>query len=332
MRVLTHKQFQLFDYLCKRSQPQLKSFLASFLTSKYEEVIVDQHYLVAKGNIPICLVAHMDTVFPKPATEIYYDKQKNVIWSPTGLGADDRAGIFAIIQIVKSGLRPHVIFTADEEIGCIGAMYLGAKENPFNDVRYFIELDRRGIDDCVFYDCDNPEFVKYVEDFGFQEAYGSFSDICMICPEWKVAGVNLSVGYRDEHSTSEILFVSYLLDTIDKVSVMLKEDMTTVPVFEYKEAYGVGRYGAKFWSQYYSDYTDGGAAYGDCSCNGCGQRFYAEEVFDATGRDGKIKHFCPDCMVEHMYWCHCCGKAYELPEKLDGFDEICEDCKETQLG
>ena len=25
------------------------------------------------------------------------------------------------------------------------------------------QLDRCGSDDCVFYDCDNPDFTKYVE-------------------------------------------------------------------------------------------------------------------------------------------------------------------------
>ena len=43
--------------------------------------------------------------------------QKNVMISPDGLGADDRAGVFMIMNIVKAGFRPHVIFTTDEE-GC----------------------------------------------------------------------------------------------------------------------------------------------------------------------------------------------------------------------
>ena len=36
------------------------------------------------------------------------------------------------------------------------------------DLKYIIELDRRGSDDCVFYQCDNHEFDAYVEKFGFQ--------------------------------------------------------------------------------------------------------------------------------------------------------------------
>jgi putative aminopeptidase FrvX len=81
-----------------------------------------------------------------------------VIWSPDALGADDRAGVFAIIKILQSGLRPHIIFTTDEETGGYGAKALTSNACPFQDVRYFIELDRQGALDCVFYNCDNKHF------------------------------------------------------------------------------------------------------------------------------------------------------------------------------
>ena len=97
----------------------------------YPTVLETKDYICAEGVIPIALVAHMDTVFFKPATTIYYDRQKNTMWSPMGLGADDRAGVFAIIQILQSGLRPHIIFTTDEEKGCLGAEALAKTECPF---------------------------------------------------------------------------------------------------------------------------------------------------------------------------------------------------------
>jgi hypothetical protein len=307
------------EHLCKLSQAQMRNFLITFLRSKYETVTVTAHYLIAHGEIPICLVAHMDTVFAQPAMDVYYDKQKNVMWSPQGLGADDRAGIFAIIQILQSGLRPHVIFTTDEEKGCVGSMMLATKKVPFKDIRYFIQLDRRGSKDCVFYDCDNPDFTAYIESFGFEEAIGSFTDISMFCPDWGIAGVNLSVGYLNEHSISETLMVDDLLNTIDKVHTMLTVPENDIPFFEYIELKYNAAYGGRFWSQFYKS--------GDCKCDGCGQWFYAEEVFDAIGLDESVKHYCPDCIVDHMYWCKKCGNAYEAPAAKGKFDEICDKCK-----
>ena len=157
MRLLKDNDYKTFERLCGLSQEGVKKTMSLYLKSKYKKVIETPDYICAEGDIPIALVAHMDTVFPIPAREIFYDRSKNVIWSPSGLGADDRAGVFAILQILKQGLRPHVIFTTDEESGALGAMALGNEECPFKDLRYIIELDRRGANDCVFYDCDNPE-------------------------------------------------------------------------------------------------------------------------------------------------------------------------------
>ena len=235
MRVLTGKEMKTFEQIVGLSQPALKTVMRKYLVRKYgiDNVKETGDYIIAFGDIPIALVAHMDTVFKQPASEIFYDTRKNVIWSPTGLGADDRAGVFAMVQIIKSGLRPHIILTTDEEIGGIGATVLGKEECPFKDLRYLIELDRRGENDCVFYDCANEEFIDYVETFGFKESFGSFSDISMIAPEWEVAAVNLSVGYRDEHTISEVLFVSHMFNTIDKVKQMLSEDMEKVRKYNY---------------------------------------------------------------------------------------------------
>ena len=102
MRELTKSELKLFEQLVSAPQRALKKALASFLKSKYTNITHTKDYLYAEGDIPIALVAHMDTVFTKLPTEIYYDRKKNVIWSPQGLGADDRAGVFAICQIISA--------------------------------------------------------------------------------------------------------------------------------------------------------------------------------------------------------------------------------------
>ena len=86
-----------------------------------------------------------------------------------------------------------------------------------------IELDRQGYKECVFYDCDNPDFEKYVNSFGFNTETGTFTDISIICPEWGVAGVNLSVGYLWEHSYIEHFYSEMWYDTYRKVVRMLDD-------------------------------------------------------------------------------------------------------------
>ena len=102
------------------------------------------------------------------------------------------------------------------------------------------QLDRRGSDDCVFYDCDNPDFTKYVESFGFKKAYGSFSDISVIAPAWGVAAANLSVGYYLEHSNAEYLKGRELEKTIERVKKILDnaENMLSYTYIEALKTYG----------------------------------------------------------------------------------------------
>ena len=330
MKTFSNLEFQTFEQLVKLNQPSLKKVMSNFLRKHYSKVIETKNFITAEGDIPIALCAHMDTVFSAPPSEVFFDRAANVIWSPQGLGADDRAGVFAIVQIIRSGLRPHIILTTDEEKGCLGASALGKLDCPFKELNYIIELDRRGSDDCVFYDCENTDFIEYVEQFGFVWTFGSFSDIVMLCPSWGMAGVNLSVGYRDEHSTSEILFVGQLQSTIAKVKNMLQE--TEIPYFQYIESTPYP-YSDKWYDRYSFAY---GYDFDDdpevMKCERCKQSFIEEELIPVVMLDKTTAFYCPDCLVGNVAWCDVCNSAFQKysPEAPD--NGTCPICKELKGG
>ena len=163
MRILKKEDYELLENLFSLTQQDMHKAMSKYLKSKYSQVKVTKDYILAIGDIPIALVAHMDTVYKTPVKHLYYDQKKGALWSPEGIGADDRAGIFSIIKILQGGLRPSVIFTTDEEKGGLGAAVLAESKCPIPNLKYIIQLDRRGTNDCVFYDCYNPQFTKYVE-------------------------------------------------------------------------------------------------------------------------------------------------------------------------
>ena len=244
------KDVEFIKRLCRISNYDLHNFLYKYLSKRYKKncVYSTESFIIAKGNIPVCLVAHLDTVFDSrrarsPISEFYYDQEKSVLWSPDGMGADDRAGVFAILKILEKGYRPHIIFTQGEEQGCLGAKALVREfpKSPWKKLNYILELDRRGEKDCVFYQCGNDEFVEYVESYGFLENYGSFSDISQFGPAWGCAAANLSIGYWDEHSELERLFLDETYATIDKVIDMLEDVQKDDRSFEYieKKQYGI---------------------------------------------------------------------------------------------
>ena len=218
-------KLKLMKHLCSLTQGELKQTVSKFIRSKYKKIKETGAYILAEGDIPICLVAHLDTVFKAPPTDIFYDQEARVMWSPQGLGADDRAGVYAIIDIINSGFLPHIVLTTDEEVGGIGATELVTdfKDCPFPDLKMIIELDRQGKEDSVFYDCDNMDFEKCITEYGFKPNFGTFSDISIIAPAWEVAAVNVSVGYVGEHSFAERLYVDYLLLTIARVKHILAD-------------------------------------------------------------------------------------------------------------
>ena len=219
--------YKLYKAILSLTQENLHISLLKFLEKSYGKNRVVEHednFIYAVGDIPICLVAHLDTVHKQLPQQIFYDKEEQVIWSPQGSGHDDRAGVYSIMELVKRGLRPHVLFTWNEEVGGIGATE-AAQLLTGEGIDFCIELDRRGEKDSVYYDCDNPDFEDYINSFGFETAIGSFSDISLVCPSWGCAGVNLSIGYQNEHTPQEILYVDWMINTIDKVEqILLSKD------------------------------------------------------------------------------------------------------------
>jgi len=228
---------KLIKGLCSINIHQLRKILCKFLYGHgYKKITNTTEYIMAEGALPICLIAHMDTVFKTvpDKEDFFYDKTKKVLWSPNGSGFDDRAGIYSIIQILEAGFRPSIIFTNEEEVGGLGARALVADhpQCPFKDCRALIQLDRANEKDMVFYNCVNEDFADFIEKYDFELAWGSFSDISVIAPMWEIAAVNLSVGYVDEHTTSERLYCDWCDATIEKVKRIMA-DAEGMPSYSY---------------------------------------------------------------------------------------------------
>ena len=340
MKTLNSQELRTFEQIFQLKQPSLMKAMRQYLKSKYDNIIATNEYLIAVGDSPVALMAHLDTVFDKPPQNIYYDRVKNIMFSPDGLGADDRAGVYAIIQIIRSGLRPTIIFTTDEELGCKGAAKLAQDiPTPPTALKYIIELDRRGSDDCVFYQCDNFEFEVYVENFGFVMNFGSFSDISAICPKWGVAGVNLSIGYYHEHSYSEILNVGQMFNTINKVKKMI-EASAEAPAFAYVEAIPSAAIGAGFgtesleWDPSYGisreDWEMFMSPQSKCKC--CGNYDFDYNMFPTKSAErGLTEFYCAECISQKqdIHWCFLCGEPFVNASIPKGTNPVyCKDCEE----
>lgn len=215
----------------KFPQKKLKAALVCHLRDKGYSPIVRDGFVYAKGEIPVLLVAHMDTVHKHTPDIICMSEDKSIMMSPFGIGGDDRCGIAMILEVIKE-LRCHVLFTEDEEVGGVGAgKFCKSEIKP--EVNFIIEFDRANENDAVYYQLDNEAFAKTVEKYGFVKDYGSYSDIVDIAPELGCAAVNLSCGYYNAHTQHEFVSIPQMYAQVERAKNLIANECENF--FEWRE-------------------------------------------------------------------------------------------------
>lgn len=292
---------KLMKTLCKIDTDDLEILLFKFLTKNYPRVISkDGYYMFAEGNIPVCLIAHMDTVsldyYNSLPNMCLYDNEQDIFHVVGGGTLDDRLGIYSIIQIILDGYKPSIIFTNLEETGGQGIEELVTRYTkcPFN-INFIIELDRQGENDSVYYSCNNKKFQEYINSFGFKTAQGTFTDCLILGETWNIAAVNLSCGYLLEHTIYEYAHLKWTHNTINKVKKIL-QDANNITKFKYNAL----KKNEKHYNQIYFRFK-----MPDTECLICGK--------EITHNDS---HFIND--TEYPYYvCSSCFKQYYLDMKKD---------------
>ena len=151
-----------------------------------------------------------------------------------GIGADDRAGCAILWLLRNSG---HSLLLLDgEEQGQIGAHHIRdnypALFDELNRHAYAIQFDRRNATDYKVYNLPvTKKFTKFIQAAtGYTDA-GKLSrtDIVVLCRD--VCGVNLSVGYHEEHSSEEYLVFEEWFHTL-----CVAEKLLTPPQERYPRA------------------------------------------------------------------------------------------------
>ena len=217
--------------------------LFDILSQKYcgQCTVSGGNFILVHGEAPVMLVAHLDTVHREPVREIWKTADNEFLMSPQGIGGDDRCGVYALVNVFElSAKKPWLLFTCDEEIGGVGAEVFceayeyGELPADLNDLKMLVEIDRRGRNDAVYYDCENRAFEAYITSKGFRTAQGSFSDISLVAPALGIAAVNLSSGYYNPHRLNEFIIRSEIDDVIGKVVEIVADAAgDEFPRFEY---------------------------------------------------------------------------------------------------
>ncbi len=221
------------------------TFITSFIDGLNDNSIIyeldrEGNIYVTKGNARTypCLVSHTDTVHRiidfddyvvlNSDTEFFAINLKSRM--PTGIGGDDKNGIYCCLDALVREDFIKLAFFVDEEIGCVGSS--NCNMDFFNDVSFVLQADRQGYEDVaidiMYTEMFGQEFYSKVEGlfqiYGRDICEGGMTDVMQLAHNGlDVAMANFSCGYYRPHSDMEYVIIDELILTSILFRDIIKE-------------------------------------------------------------------------------------------------------------
>jgi tripeptide aminopeptidase len=179
------------------------------------------------------VVAHMDTVHTVLPHDQFTILSLDGTWfaynpikrKPTGIGGDDKVGVFIALTMLKTFDRIKLAFFVDEEIGCKGSRW--ADMAFFDDAAFVIQCDRQGYGDVVqdilgtalFGDEFDRALQPYLKQYQMKGGVdGGLTDVAELKENGlAVACTNISCGYYLPHTVDEFIVLADVRDTTNFV-------------------------------------------------------------------------------------------------------------------
>lgn len=205
---------------------------------------------------PVMFSCHMDTVHSQPRElDLYIStgtpQEEGFVFAKSSkhktdtiLGADDKVGVFILLQMIKNKVPGMYVFHVGEEAGCVGSKWLSNAyaKSIKKRFKYCIAMDRKNYGDVISHQrgvrCASIDFVGELANelnnkmqtkgkFIWAGAHGSYTDSAeymKLIPEC----TNLSVGYFDQHTPLEKFDIEWLETYF--IPTILKVDWEKLPV------------------------------------------------------------------------------------------------------
>ena len=146
--------------------------------------------------------------------------------SPTGIGGDDKCGIFICLELLKQLDKVKIGLFVSEETGCHGSSK--CDENFLQDVGYITQYDAPGnhliseiCSGVRLFERDSEFFIKTLDIittcFGNEMLIQShpYTDISQLKKKIDVSCINISCGYYNMHSNQEFISIDDVCRAIE---------------------------------------------------------------------------------------------------------------------
>lgn len=222
------------------NETDMKNFVRSKLTTIPLNVEEDHfgNMFITKGKAAMypCVAAHIDEIHVPCQREVLIEGDNiftvNSLWNRVGCGADDKNGLWIILNLLHTEpILKAALFVQEERAGnvagCRGAR--ACSLSFFDNVKYVIECDRKGASDVVsigkgeIHLCDSNFIPSTImQKYGYEMVKGGKTDVV----ELKMRGLNIPVcniscGYYNAHKNSEYTIFSELQNCLSFVREIL---------------------------------------------------------------------------------------------------------------
>lgn len=231
-------------------EDMMVEFLTNYLTENNYDFFLDEHKnIYAKktspefeGKLFPAVVAHTDTVHEIDSINVREEmlpngemedklslKAYNNDGHPTGIGGDDKCGIFGALECLNDLPHIKIALFVSEETGCWGSRY--ANNEFFSDVAYAIQLDApedymvtevcsgiRLFDrETHFFDVIDGVFRENLRFYEYK--IHPYTDVSMLKKKFDFSCVNISCGYYNYHTKHEYI----VLEDLERAINMSKQ-------------------------------------------------------------------------------------------------------------
>ena len=229
-------------------------YICDWLKEKNIEFTVDEHLNVyavkgevSHGGMYPCVVCHTDTVhkidtinvveemLPNSHREMKLSlKAYNDDGEPTGIGGDDKCGVFACMEILEEMDVIKAAFFVSEETGCHGSRY--ADPSFFLNVGYAIQFD--GPENWMITEtCFGAKLFERESEFfntcdkilteGMNDKkkymVHPYTDVYALKSKFDFSCINISIGYYQYHTKNEYVVIEDVFNGIDIGKKMIQE-------------------------------------------------------------------------------------------------------------
>lgn len=223
-----------------REERKFAEFLAAHFLQRGLITWIDEHNNVfaikGQSNVYPCLSAHIDTVHrPKDGNQVVERDGQLIALDKdgvqTGLGGDDKGGVFIVLELLDRVDVAKVALFAGEEVGGIGSSRCA--DFFFEDVGYLLNFDAHGYGFVSYtmggmrmFDSDG-EFIALA--LPVLDRHGlttwqkhPYSDPAILRKRFDFSILNLSAGYWKWHSNQEYVVIDEIRRSIEMATELLQ--------------------------------------------------------------------------------------------------------------